>query len=94
MGDKMLKSLPKGGKERKMKEKRKELIEEKGAIIKDLAKLETMDWANDPKIAGSIFPYVLIEAINLLKNSIIIEYPIDYTSTGENAQKMLGEVLS
>ena len=77
-----------------MNEKRKELIEEKEAIIKDLAKLETMDWANDPKIAGSIFPYVLIEAINLLKNSIIIEYPIDYTSTGENAQKMLDEVLS
>ena len=67
---------------------------EKEHVIKELAKLERMDWTKDIKIAASIFPYVLIEAINLLKNSEIIENPIDYTTTGENAQKMLDKILN
>lgn len=59
--------------------------------MSELAKLEGLSWAKDHKVAESVFPYVLIEAINLLKNSKIIERPIDYAKTGEEAQKLLKE---
>jgi len=58
-------------------------------IIKELAKLENMDWAENDEIADSIFPYVLIEAINILKNSEIIKNPKDLTNTGEKVSVLI-----
>ena len=75
-------------------ETKEELSKAKEGIISSLAELESKNWNADPEVAASIFPYVLIEAINLLKNSEIIENPIDYTSTGENATNMIKEILS
>jgi len=65
---------------------------QKEDILYYLAKLETMNWAADPKIAESMFPYVLVEAINILKNSVIIDSPIDYTDTGSKAKSMISEI--
>jgi len=72
---------------------KKDFEESKVNIIEELARLEEMPWCENDEIAGTIFPYVLIEAINILKNSKIIENPIDYTSTGEDAKKMIQEIL-
>jgi hypothetical protein len=63
----------------------------KSGILKELARLERIGWVTEES-AGTIFPYVIIEAINLLKNSEIIESPIDYTKTGRLAQKMLDDL--
>lgn len=65
----------------------------KESIIRELARLETKNWAKDDDIASSIFPYVLVEAINILKNSKVIDNPIDYTKTGEQSKKMIEEIL-
>jgi len=69
------------------------LKKKKDSIIKELAKLERMNWAKDESIADTIFPYVLLEAINLLKNSKLIDNPVDYTKTSEDSKKMLAEIL-
>lgn len=72
---------------------KEEMEEAKKGIIKELAKLENMKWTADSEIAATIFPYVLIEAINLLRNSEIISNPKDYTSTGADAKNMIIEII-
>ena len=61
---------------------KKEFQIQKVRIMKELARLEGMNWAADDAVAESIFPYVLVEALNILKNSEIVDSPIDYASTG------------
>lgn len=60
-------------------------------IMMELARLDELDWGVDSKVAESIFPYVLVEAVNILKNSVIIANPIDYTTTGEAAKALMAE---
>jgi hypothetical protein len=67
--------------------------EHKKNIIKELAKLERLNWAENDGVAATIFPYVLIEAINILENSTAVENPVDYTLSGEDAEKMLDDIL-
>ena len=64
----------------------------KKSIIQELARLEQMDWAKDEKIKHTIFPYVLMEAINMLKNSKEIDNPVDYFPTGKEARKMIDKL--
>lgn len=61
------------------------------SITKELAKLEKLNWAADTKVAESVFPYVLIEAINLLLNAKPKDevYITDYTETSEKTRKVL-----
>lgn len=61
----------------------------KKSMIRELARLEKMNWVKDPVVARSIFPYVLIEAINILKNSTIVDAPIDYAKTGKDVDVLL-----
>lgn len=61
----------------------------KKSIMAELAKLEELNWTKNDVVADSVFPYVLIEAINLLKNSEIVENPVDYAETGEKAQELI-----
>jgi hypothetical protein len=72
-------------------ETKAKMKKQKETIIKELAKLETLNWTADEKVAGTIFPYVLVEAINLLKNSEIIENPVDYCSNSDDTNKMIEE---
>lgn len=65
----------------------------KETIIKELAKLEKVGW-NNPENEDCVFPYVLLEAINLLKNSEIIENPVDYTKTGKKAEELIESILN
>ena len=66
----------------------------KQEIMAELARLEEMNWAADDKVAATIFPYVLVEAINLLKNSTIVANPVDYSETGDGAIKMIDELVA
>lgn len=66
----------------------------KDFIIKELAKLERMNWTADKKISASIFPYVLIEAINILKNSEIVENPVDYMGDTQSMEATMEEILN
>lgn len=61
------------------------------SITKELAKLEKLNWSKDKKIAESVFPYVLVEAINLLLNASPKDEMriVDYTKTSEKTKKML-----
>lgn len=61
------------------------------SITKELAKLERLNWSKDKAIADSIFPYVLVEAINLLLNAQPKDgkFIVDYTRTSEKTKKML-----
>lgn len=61
----------------------------KKTIMRELARLEALPWYADEKVSETIFPYVLVEAINLLKNSVIVPDPIDHTKTGDGATAML-----
>ncbi len=67
--------------------------DKKKSIIKELAKLQRLNWGADKQVAESVFPYVLIEAINILKNSKINNEFVDYTKGGEDVEKLLDEVL-
>lgn len=71
----------------------KDWDEQKKNIMRELARLEQMNWAADDKVAQTIFPYVLVEAINLLKNSTLVDNPVDYADSGENATKMVKELI-
>jgi hypothetical protein len=66
--------------------------EHKQGMIKELARLESMNWSKDEKVAGSIFPYVLVEAINLLMNSQAKDEVRDYMLTGEQMNKTLNSL--
>ncbi len=66
----------------------------KKEIIQELARLESMNWAKDKKIAHAIFPYVLMDAINMLMNSKKIDNPVDYFSTGKKARKMIDKLIN
>jgi hypothetical protein len=66
----------------------------KQEITAELARLEEMNWAADDKVAATIFPYVLLEAINILKNSTIVPNPVDYAETGDGAIKMIDELTA
>jgi len=68
---------------------KKIMEKQKQNIMQELAKLQSLKWASDPEIADSVFPYVLIEAINLLKNSEIVDNPTDFTKTGASAKELL-----
>lgn len=65
----------------------------KKEIIKELIRLDSMKWYKDKEVARSIFPYVLVEAVNILKNSKIIVKPVDYCKTGKDLKKMKKEIL-
>lgn len=66
---------------------------DKKLIIQELAKLERLNWSKDKKIASSIFPYVLVEAINLLLNSTVNEECVDYMSTSKEVRETLDSIL-
>jgi len=51
-----------------------------------------MKWNRDKDIAGQIFPYILIEAINILINSEIINKPFDHCTNSDNTIKMLNNI--
>ena len=61
------------------------------SITKELAKLEKLVWSKDKKVAESVFPYVLVEAINLLLNAQPKDgkFIVDFTRTAEKTEKML-----
>jgi len=61
-------------------------------IVSELARMEKIGWGND-KTDPTIFPYVIIEAINLLINSQPKPKMTDYTKTGEMASAMVDEIL-
>lgn len=63
-------------------------IGHKARMIDELARLESMNWSKDDAVAATIFPYVLVEAINILKNSNIVDAPVDYTKTGKEAEQL------
>lgn len=63
--------------------------EHKKTIMRELARLESLPWATNETVAETIFPYVLVEAINVLKNSVIVPNPIDHTKTGDDITAML-----
>jgi hypothetical protein len=65
------------------------------SITKELAKLEKMNWAKNDEIADSIFPYVLVEAINLLLNAQPKEEKFikDWMATEEKMKKVI-EILT
>lgn len=65
----------------------------KDSILKELARLERLSWAKDTKVAESIFPYAIVEAINLLLNSRLDGIWHDYTSTGEKTEETLSKIL-
>ena len=60
-------------------------------MIEELARLEKIGWGND-KTDPVIFPYVIIEAINLLMNSQPVEVLMDYTNTGKLAGEMVDDI--
>jgi len=62
------------------------------SIVSELARLEKIGWGNE-KTDPTIFPYVIIEAINLLINSQPKKTMTDYTQTGEMACLMVEEIL-
>ena len=64
----------------------------KDFIIKELAMLEKLGWASDKKIAATIFPYVLVEAINLLMNSDLKKNPVDYTKNGKESEELINKL--
>jgi len=68
--------------------------EHKQNMMVELARLESMDWASDPKVAESIFPYVLVEAINILKNSEIVDNPKELAGSSEDVEKLLNSLIS
>lgn len=65
----------------------------KRTVIKELARLEKMDNYLNDKAAATIYPYVILEAINLLVNSKIVDDPKDYTQSGLSTDKMVDEML-
>ena len=67
--------------------------ENKLSIIQSLARLEKLGWGSD-KADDTIFPYVIIEAINLLMNSEPTDVLMDYTATGDSAQAMVDDIWS
>lgn len=70
------------------------LQKQKEKTIIELAKLESSNWASDDDVAKRVCPYVLIDAINILLNSEIVDRPSDYDKSGKAAQSMLDSVLS
>ena len=62
-------------------------------IIRELGRLENIGWGND-KTDETIFPYVIIEAINLLLNSQPEQKLVDFTPTGEAVQDMIKEAMA
>lgn len=68
---------------------KKELESHKIAMMKELAKLETFGFSD--KANAQVFPYVVIETIALLKNSVFVPNPVDYTSTSDGAEALLRE---
>ena len=73
-------------------EDKKDLEKFKIFIMKELSSLQYMNQSEDDKVAECIFPYVLIEAISLLKNSEIIDNPISYTNSSEDVDKFLDDI--
>ena len=67
-------------------------VDHKGYIIKELARLESMPWSENDKVSETIFPYVIVEAINLLLNSQPIEDLKDNTLTGKLTKEMLNKI--
>ena len=61
------------------------------AVTMELARLEELNWAADKKVAESIFPYVLVEAINLLLNAEPKDEKLikDYMVSGDVAKKLI-----
>ena len=62
-------------------------------IIRELGRLENIGWGND-KTDETIFPYVIIEAMNLLLNSRPEQELVDFTPTGEAVRAMIKEAMA
>ena len=62
-------------------------------IIQELARLEKIGWGNDDT-DSTIFPYVIIEAINILMNSRATEVVTDFAGTGDHAYEMINDIWS
>lgn len=60
-------------------------------MIFELARLEKLGFSDEAN--DTIFPHVLIETINILKNSVFVENPVSYTDTGKDANNMLDQIL-
>lgn len=63
------------------------------STIQELARLEKLGWGNE-KTDPTIFPYVIIEAINLLMNSQPNDVLMDYTQTGKGATELVDDIWS
>lgn len=66
--------------------------EKKRFLLVELAKLEQMNWNSDPAVAEQVFPYVLVEAIDVLLNSKIVDHPKSRTNTSEETAAMLADL--
>jgi len=73
--------------------KTEDYTSQKLSIIQELARLEKIGWGNE-KTDPTIFPYVIIEAINLLMNSKPADVLMDYTQTGKLAEEMVNDIWS
>jgi len=67
--------------------------DKKDVILKELAKLEGMNWSKDKDIASQIFPYILVDTIELLLNSKTNPVWKDYTNTSDKTKKMLENLI-
>lgn len=62
----------------------------KKAMMKELAKLEKLGFSEEAK--DQVFPYVIVETINILKNSVFVNNPVDFAKTGKDARKMMSDL--
>lgn len=72
-----------------MKKTRQDWENHKTEIMSELAHLQSLNWAADEEVSSSIFPYVLIEALNILENSEFREAITDHASNGKDAKELL-----
>ncbi len=66
----------------------------KEVLLKELAKLEQLNWAKDDEVADTVFPYVLIEAMNYILNSTPNATIFDYAETSDTARAMLEHICN
>lgn len=59
----------------------------KKSMIKELIKLEEIGFSDEA--SEQVFPYVIIETLNILKNSEFVKNPVDLTKTGDDAKELL-----
>jgi hypothetical protein len=64
----------------------------KQSLLEQLAKLHKLGFSE--KANHQVNPYILIDAINWIKNSKLSDNPVDYAKTGEDMQNLLDELTN